>query len=376
MLPFQAHFYDGLTAGRHDVHVALNADRVHLDISGDTLSPALHWPLQDLRALKGSADRGGLTLTRVAETDDEAPRDPARLVITDPGAIDWFHKTRPSLFKTDLRSGTFRKIATYAGAAVVAVLMMLFVILPALANSLAKILPIEREIAFGRHVTAQMERFMGASELGALRCSSPEGDAAIAKMLTRLTENHDMHYDVEIHVFDHPMLNAFAAPGGQVVMMRGLIEEAERAEEVAGVLAHEIAHVENRDATRHALRATGSAGLLTMLIGDFTGAAAIALIGEHMLSASYTREAEGIADEFALEMLANADVDSNGFARFFDELGEHTHGVEIPSYLSTHPATGDRADKARAFAAQQSDTRPILNEMEWQAMRSICDKSD
>ncbi|WP_417211652.1 M48 family metallopeptidase [Antarctobacter sp.] len=367
----EAHFFDGLTAGRHEVHVALSDDRQAMLITGDSLAEPLRWSLMDLRALSDTSHKGRLTLTRHAETDDEAPRDPARLVLHDPELIAWMHRTRPGLFRRDLHKGTWRKVFLYSGGALVAAGLMLFVILPAMANTLAQIIPVEREIAFGKVVTSQMERVLGRTDKKSLRCEDPAGRAALITMLARLTDNREMEYQISAQVFDHAMVNAFAAPGGQVVILRGLLESAQSPDEVAGVLAHEIGHVESRDATRHALRTAGSAGLLTMLIGDFTGGAAIALVGEQLITAAYTRDAEAAADLFALDMLASANVDATGFARFFDELGD-LQGIEIPAYLSTHPVTAERAEQARGFAQTQSGTRPILNKAEWQALRAIC----
>lgn len=368
----EAQFFDGLTAGRHDVHVALSDDRMALTITGDSLDAPLVWKLMDLRALSDTADGARLTLTRLAPTDDEAPRDPARLIVLDPELIDWMHRTRPGLFRTELHPGTWRKIFAYTGGAGVAAGLMLFVILPAMANTLARIIPVEREIAFGKTVTTQMERFLGGSGIGSLRCDAPAGEAALQKMLARLTGPQDMQYDIALQVFDHGMVNAFAAPGGQVVILRGLLDEADGPDEVAGVLAHEIAHVENRDATRNALRAAGSAGLLTMIIGDFTGGAALAFVGEHMMSASYTRDAEAAADRFALNMLEGANISADGFGHFFDELDDMA-AIELPAYLATHPVTAERAEQARVFAQGQGGTTPVLTDAEWQALKSICD---
>ncbi|MGR3368768.1 MAG: M48 family metallopeptidase [Sagittula sp.] len=369
-----AQFFDGQTAARHHVQVALCDDRQALVITGDRLAEPLRWRLMDLRALSDTSDKARLTVTRHTTSDDEMPRDIARLVILDPDLIAWLHKTRPSLFKAEVHPGSVRKLATYAIGAVVAAGLMLFVILPALAGTLARVIPVEREVAFGKTVTRQMERALGRARMPDLRCSDPRGQAALQKMLTRLTAGQDMKYDINLMVFDHPMINAFAAPGGQVVLVRGLLDKAEHPDEVAGVLAHELAHVENRDTTREALRAAGSAGLLTMILGDFTGGAAIAIVGEHMISASYTRDAEGKADDFALDMLADAGVSAEGFAGFFDRIAE-LEGFALPAYLSSHPVTEERAMQARDFAGEQAHTTPILTDAEWSDLQGICDSA-
>lgn len=371
--PTPAQFYDGRTAARHAVTVTPGTDRQSLRIEGDSLPAPLHWTLMTLRALEDSSDSTRLTLTRHAPSDDETPHDVARLVIQDPDLIAWLHKTRPVLFKRERHPGLMRKLALYAGGAIAATAALIFVILPALANTLATYIPIDREVAFGKTVVNQMERqlnWLGGD--GDLGCSNPEGRAALDKMLARLTDPQDMAYDIELQVFDHGMVNAFAAPGGQVVLLRGLIDKADTPEEVAGVLAHELGHVESRDATRLALRSAGSAGLLTMLLGDFTGGAAFAIIGETLISASYTRDAEADADQFALDMLADAQVDAEGFADFFDVLAD-MQGVEIPEYLSSHPVTATRAARAHSFAEGQEATDPILSDTEWLALKAICD---
>ena len=372
MQPGAAQFFDGLTARRHDVHVDLHRDRMALTIHGDTLDGPLVWSLADLRAERDEADPGRLTLMRRADTTDETPRDPARLILLDPEQITWVRRTRPQLFRRDTRPGTARRVALWAGGAVGAVVLMLFVILPAMANTLARLIPLEREVAFGKSVAAQMETALGRGRLGDLSCTDQDGLAALTAMVARLSDGQDLGYTLNLKVIDHPMVNAFAAPGGQIVILRGLLDKATSPDEVAGVLAHEIGHVEARDPTRVALRAAGSAGLLTMLLGDFTGGTALALVGERVLSASYTREAEAAADVFALDMLAAADVSAAGFADFFERMAAQERGLTLPEYLASHPDMGRRLDGARAFAQAQSGTHPALSEAQWQALKSVC----
>ncbi len=372
MFPVRAYFYDGLTAKRHDVDITLADNRMGLVLSGPTLAQTYHWPLPDLRAEGGRAD-AVLTVMLHADTEDETPRDPARLVISDLELIQWIRQTRPALYKKDMRKGSLRKVAKFTGLALVAAATMLFVILPAMAGILAQVIPLEREVAFGKTVTHQMERFLGGTSYNDLACTNPDGRAALDKMLTTLTAPQDMAYDINLTVFDHEMVNAFAAPGGQVVILRGLLDNASDPDQVAGVLAHELGHVENRDATRNALRAAGSAGLLTMLIGDFTGGAAIAVLGEQILSSAYSREAEAKADEFAFKMLSDAQISAGGLARFFSYVQGLERDFQMPEYMASHPNSADRETRAQSAADAQNGTIPVLDQTEWAALKSICD---
>ncbi|MEP4197980.1 MAG: M48 family metallopeptidase [Aliishimia sp.] len=368
-------YFDGEAGQRFDVEVAVEPNQELLILSHPDLpADRIHWPLDALRALRDGARNDQITLSlRAARSDDSALIDVARLTISDEIAIEQLKRFTPNLMKRDLPKGTAWRITSRIGLAVGALVAMIFVILPAMANTLADIIPIEREIRWGKSIVAQMERFLGASELGELACSSPEGDAALAVMVDRLTHGTKTVYDLDVAVFDHEMVNAFAAPGGQVVLMRGLIDEAGSADEVAAVLGHEIGHVEARDATRNTLRATGSAGLLSLVLGDFTGGSIAVLLAEATLSASYTREAEEAADVFALEMLDTANVSTNGMAQFFDTIGKSGGHIHLPEYLSSHPATDGRAEAARDFATGQGETSPILADAEWQALQAICD---
>ena len=373
MGPVTGSFFDGQHAGRHRVEVTLDEAEGELIVTGPSLSEPLHWPCARLRALSDQARDYSLTLTLHAETEDEAPRDPARLTIREPAMSARIREICPDLKRRDVHRGTWGRLLKRSALAVGAVVLMLFVILPRMADTLATLIPVEREIAFGKSVVAQMERALGAADLGDLRCRGEAGQAALDRMVARLTEGQDLQYDLDVRVFDHDMVNAFAAPGGQVVIIRGLLEETTGPDAVAAVLAHEIGHVEARDATRIALRAAGSAGLLSMVLGDFTGGTIAVVLGERMMQASYTREAEAAADDFAIKMLNAAKVDTTGLARFFDYVADLQDGmIQLPEYLSTHPASEDRAERARDNAETQDQTTPVLNKADWQALKGIC----
>lgn len=374
MLEADGSFFDGSSAARHKVTLRLDEGRGVLAFDGDALAQPEEWPLAELRLLRDQPAGGGLTFALHIRGEDETRHHEARLSCRDGAMNAALRRAAPNLSRRDIAEGTGVHLLAKLALAVVAVLAMIFVILPAMATSLAYVMPREREVQFGQAVVSQMEWFISGSRTGELICDNPEGLAALAKMESRLTAGREMEYELDIKVFDDPMINAFAAPGGQIVIVRGLLDKAESAEAVAGVLAHEIGHVENRDATIGALRAAGSAGLLSMVLGDFSGGTLAVLVTEHLVSTSYTREAEVLADDFALETLAQAEVSSAGLASFFDHiLGLEAQGPSLPAYLNSHPPSETRAAKSRSFAAAQEPTRPVLSEGEWEDLKAICD---
>ncbi len=214
-------YYDGETAGRHAVTVEMEEGAGALLLTGAALDGVHRWPLHRLRALADHARNTSLTLTLHARTKDESLRVAARLIITDKDLITRLEQLCPDLYRQDMHKGSWHKIIKRSALAVGALVLMVFVILPRMANTLAELIPIEREIAFGKSVTAQIESALGAADLGDLQCSNAEGRAALDKMAARLTKGQDLQYNLEINVLNHEMVNACAAPGGQIVVMRG-----------------------------------------------------------------------------------------------------------------------------------------------------------
>tara|TARA_R110002072_G_scaffold39984_1_gene113980 strand:- start:2195 stop:3322 length:1128 start_codon:yes stop_codon:yes gene_type:complete len=370
-----ARYFDGETGQR--LTVALRLDKVTktLCLDHDALPHGTqYWPLDAIRALSEQARKDQLVLSLRADASlDSALITTARLTVDDPQMIATLKRTCPDLDRREVPAGTVRKIVSRFGMAAAAVVLMIFVILPALANTLANYISIEREVAYGKSVVSQIERLLSGSRAEKLTCSNQDGVAALNALTERLTAGSELNYALNIAVFNHAMVNAFAAPGGQVIIMRGLIDRADSPDEVAAVLGHEIGHVEARDTTRNALRAAGSAGLLSLVLGDFAGGSAVIVAAEYTLNAAYTREAEAQADLFGLNALKASGTDAAALADFFNKLeGLERMMPELPAYLSSHPDTKARADAARAFAATQGRTKPILDDAEWAALKAIC----
>lgn len=361
-----ATFYDGKTPVSHVVSLAVSDDERLMQISGAGLEPEHYWPLDDIREHRDQALRDGAMFG--CATDGAA-----RLTVHKPDTVAAIRDVCPNLSRRDVAPRTYRKVAFWGVGAVASVLLIVLVIIPALANRLAVLIPVEQEVALGRSVMNQLEGLLGGERRGDLTCSSPEGDAALQKMVARLTARIDSPYALQVRVFDNGMTNAFAVPGGQVVLFRGLIADATSPEMVAGVLAHEIGHVVNRDPTRLMLRAAGSAGIMGMLLGDFTGGTAILLVSEQMVSAKYQQGAEADADTFAHEVLADAGLPSSALGAFFGLVREKYGDVEgFLSHLVSHPDLAGRAQRAEAADVTAGNYTPVLSDTEWQALRGIC----
>ena len=184
--------------------------------------------------------------------------------------------------------------------------------------------------------------------------------------------------------------NAFATPGGQIIMTRGLIQKAASPDEVAGVLAHEIGHTIELHPEAGLVRAMGLSAAAQLVFAGTTGTAAN--IGLLLTQLRYTRVAEREADGHAMRILKQAGISAKGFGDFFERLepklanpaakadddkkDENKKKVSLGSrifaseILRSHPLTADRLALVRAQPAYAAT--PALSTEDWQALREMC----
>lgn len=362
-----ARYFDGDSAGEIAVRAVGDAASGSLGIfAADDARMLAQWPLDELRVVRDAGFGDGIVFYRVGEGA-------ARLNIRSEADAAALAAIAPNLRKTAVPRGTIGKVLGWTAGAVAALLLILFVILPTLADTLAGVINPQQEEAIGETVVGQMERMLGSYD-GSGYCTGESGQAALEKMAARLTSGVDLPYPLKLRVIRHPMVNAFAAPGGHVVIVSGLLDKAETPEEVAGVLAHEIGHVHNRDPLRITLRTAGSAGILSMIIGDFAGGALALILAEQLMQASFTREAEAGADGFAFGALKDAGLPTEDTARFFEKLRARYGDAEgVAAYLASHPNLAGRARAARAAETRGDGAfEPVLGAADWRALRNIC----
>ncbi len=361
-----ADLFDGINAVSRRVEFEIDDQARTLIICPPEATP-LTWHLDDLRGIPDQADQTRLVLTSTS-------RLLARLTLTDETAIAVLRHRAPRLLAIPPVRGKGRVLG-WAGAAVASVFVIVFVLVPVMADQLARILPTRGEQALGEATLEQIQNALSDDLLPVNFCWTPEGQDALETMLVRLEgEGLGLPYPVAVSVLDHDMINAFALPGGQVVFFRGMLDAASSPDEIAAVLAHEVGHVAARDPTRIALRSAGSLGVLGLLFGDFAGGAVVLLLVEQLIQADYSRDAEAAADAYGIEMLLNADVDPGALGALFQKLlndfGE-TEGVA--AHFTSHPALGDRIANATAASARLSTRSPSLPDGAWQSLRAICD---
>lgn len=200
---------------------------------------------------------------------------------------------------------------------------------------------------------------------------------AVQAITTRLTDQiPNSPYQFTVTVVRSPVVNAFALPGGYVVVFTGLIKEASSPEEVAGVLGHEINHVLQRHGMERIVKTLGIVAVAAIVLGDRQGLIGLAKqLGVEMITLKFNRDQETEADTTGLRLLHKAKVDPAGMIAFFERLAQSEKEQQRVELLSTHPMSAARAARLKAELAALPKFLPEPFVCDWNAVQSFL-KSD
>jgi len=359
---FEAFYMDGRTAERHRARVRLTRAGLHIRLDdGGVLS----WPFGEIRQSRNFFGNDQIRLERGGDTP-EVLLVPASLFLEAADAVWPDSKKR---FRAPVRGRKWARAILASAAAAAAVLCGLYFWgIPALASVLAPRIPVAWEEQLGQSVVEHLappER----------RCADSVQAGKVQEVAAVLASSiPDAPYSFRVIVADSPMVNALAAPGGTIIVFRGLLEKTRNPEELAGVLAHEMQHILRRHATRALLEQTSINVLLAAAVGDSRGLSYGAEGARLLGMLRYSRQHEEEADAGAVRMLVASGIDPRGLATFFEAIqkdGEKS--LKIPVYLSTHPDMEGRIQRLRALTADAPAPRTqLLPGYEWKDIRGVC----
>lgn len=234
-------------------------------------------------------------------------------------------------------------------------------------------------------ISTQQEMQMGAQYAAEINRQLPlVNDAAVNNYINNLGRSIAQHGNRQLpyrfYIVNAPQVNAFAVPGGHIYVNRGLVERTRNMSELAGVLAHEIAHVEHRHGIDQMERAQGANLALTaayVLLGRApTGLEEAAIgVGGQLYFARHSREAENQADASAVGLMVRSGIDPNGLPSFFQVLlaEQQRQPGAVEQWFSTHPLTTDRVQNTQRMIGQLSpaQVRGLRQDSnEFQSMRN------
>jgi predicted Zn-dependent protease len=268
------------------------------------------------------------------------------------------------------------------GAAIALILvvpLLLILRMDLVTGMIAKKIPVSWEQQLGESTIAQYQ-------LGKDVMDKKESDAVLDPLTKPLLNALDNSpYDYQFHIVNDGSLNAFALPGGEVVIHSALILRAESAEELLGVVAHEIAHVEQQHGLRGVIGATGIYMIASAVFGDVSGImATLTSAAPLLLNQSYSRRFETESDLKGFALLQKARVNPNGLASFFEKMIEEEkkqlekiedeNNRELVKgalqFLSTHPASEERIQKLNELATNTNQVDYQNLETEFSALQT------
>jgi predicted Zn-dependent protease len=312
--------------------------------------------------LRGKLPLGGLTLRRGGHNDEqlffEHPGFPGwsisssdERLVADPVLLG--HPEFRAVLRAVDRSRRATPLPVVIGlcflAVVLAGLVLLWLSKDRIAESVAARIPLSWEEKLGDQVFASIARE------GKIVTNS-HWQASVTRLTDRLEPVvRDSGYKFRFHIQQDTNVNAFAIPGGHVVILTGLLERAESSEEVAGVLAHELAHVTRRHSLRNIVKSAGLFVVIQAVLGDASGLVAVAAEGSrYLLQQKFSRDFEREADDAGWTYLLEAKIDPRGMIRFFEKMKQIVEASGMGAMenslalFNTHPTSQERIDRLNA----------------------------
>ena len=358
-MPFEALFYDGKSSQGHAVTIQLGITSIQINFPNENLI----WYCSELNLRESFFNKNKTVLVYGAQFPYPS------LEISGAEFQSSFELTYPDIKikKTDIKifqnTGN-RTIALVILAVLGFFLLSYFVLIPETAEFVANRIPQSYEISLGEKMFEQLNIGMEVDEE-----QSKLANAYFQEL------HYEQSYPVQITVVHSNISNAFAFPGGHIVLHDEMFRTMKNKEEFSALLSHEYSHVANRHITRSLFRNLGTYLVISLVISDVNGIMAVLLQNaDNLKSLSYSRSLEQEADEKGMQLMQKAGQDPQGMIRLFKHLQQADEsGQKIPEFLSTHPMLEARMKNIKKLAKEnetQLRENPKLDEL-WNQLKAL-----
>ncbi len=357
---FEGWYYDGRSPVRHPATVELTEEA--LIIAPGNAEP-LRWACSRARVISDGSDGEPIRLE-----SEEGPAGEA-LIVLDGRFLEALRQHTSACGGTSslLEFRGWRPALLASAAIVVIASGFYFWGARLVADAAARAAPRFIEERLGRAVVSILAP-------AGQRCSGPARARLLARVSGRLAAAaRTSGYQFRVIYVNNPTVNAFAAPGGYIVVFQGLLAETRNPEEFAGVLAHEMQHVIQRHSTRALARDVSGRTLLSLIALD-SGTPSAFQGAVQLMNLHYQRADEEQADTESIALLKRAHIRPYGLNALLRRLQLNGKTADMPaSYLSTHPAILERAARVEAEAGARSFvSEPLMTDEEWARAREAC----
>jgi beta-barrel assembly-enhancing protease len=331
-LSFNGKYYDGQRPLANECQVSITSDALLIHCAGQQGVAGLQqWEVQQIHP----ADLDGLGKVVLKY----GPKPHQYLEVNDTEFVDALRLNYKgaaflkSGYKKVMVGGFALSIIILAGLLGI-VSLIYFYVLPAAAEKVGNRLPISWEIKMGESAFKEMKKEFQIDG---------KGSAALQNFFKELRYKSD--YPVEVTLVKDSTVNAFALPGGHIVVFTGIMDKMQSYDELVALLSHEFTHVQKKHATRSICRKLSGYLFLSLLTGDDQGVAALLLENSNqLLDLSYSRSLEEEADKNGLMLMKERNIDPNGMIHLFTRFKKEEKGDAEVEFIRTHPLTDARIE--------------------------------
>lgn len=347
----RAIYFDGKSSIQNEVTLKLSSFGIEITYFSDFNSKTIRWSKEDIHV--PDITTGQKVILRYGK---KFPYESIELHNNDftKNLLERYELNKKSKKYTFFTENGFKGIAI--GVVVFVGVFFLFykVIIPTIAETAAVTIPIEYEQSFGKSIKQSL---IANNEVDSLKTKS------LKSFFKKL--NYESEYDIDLTVVNSPIQNAFATPGGNIVVFSGIIDSMECPEELAALLGHELIHVNNRHSTKSIFRSLANVIVLSVLLNDVNGITSLIIDNANSINElSFSRSLEKEADTEAIKLMLKNNINPQGMLGLLEQLNEINHGLDIPEFLTTHPITENRIDYIKDQIYNKSDA--FYTQPNWQ----------
>lgn len=352
----QVNFFDGLQAGPKSALMYFNAEgiSIQLGVYWDKEATVLFFPYQQCQ---------------LQQTGDQL------FVFLNKHATNYISFSANESFAVDLKQKFNQKDQSFAGSLlrmnVFSLGIIVVILLAGVYWGISSIVP---------WAGLKLIKPTTETELGEKMYQSMMQGETIDKERTKLLQEFarsmqlSNNYPIKLTVVKNKEVNAYAIPGGNIVVYSGIIKAMKSPDELAALLGHETAHINERHSLRSILRSAATGLIVSVVLNDISGVFSIVVENaEGLRTMHFSRGIEKNADEEGMKILVKNNIHPLAMKKLMQRLKENSPEIpEVLSFMQSHPATDERIKHATEFAVPYKNSsfapNPVLDSI-WTALK-------
>jgi beta-barrel assembly-enhancing protease len=340
-MKFKGTFYDGTSTKAYPCEVTINSIHIHIELITDPVL-IIKWEHKDVHRPDFNQKK------LILKYGEEFPFQ--TLEVESPEIFKEIEQHVPHAPYLKSPYGFFEKHGLKSfvvGISLICgfLLFAYYFLIPWIVVGVAEVFPRNMETALGQQLR---ENFIEKEIVDSAKT------IAINKFYSRLKVDTD--YKINITVVKSDIKNAFALPGGEIIVFSAIMDSMKTYGELTALLGHETGHIQKRHTLKMIFRNLSTYIFISAVFQDFSGVMAVVVENASMVEQlSYNREVEAESDDFGFDVMLKNKIDPHGMVDLFQQLNDDSHETvegKVPEFLMTHPKLGNRIQTIREKIGQ------------------------